>query len=366
MTGRLAFQVFFTIAYALVFAEFFTRVFSPQPMMPRFVTGSSYGVRANIAGSTYEQKTEEVSVEVRINSQGFRSDKIYTPYPEEGVCRIAIFGDSFFMGYETEIENSFAGQLENILASRGVASEVVNFAVSGFGTAENLVVLKERGLSFNPDVIIFEWQETDFGDNVRSGLYRLQDGAPVRAAATYLPAIEVRDSLMKFGLYRWLISNSHFYSAIREATAGMVKDLLLLRASSDEGNKSRPGAVNEKRESGRLPYRDELSVALLKESYELSGERNIVFAVVDVPRRISRVRFVSSIDKIEGLLPADLTVVKPLEAFLGNASPDTKIYYEKGAGHLTPLGNSLLADRVAGIFENGHFVEKCRAKSLSD
>lgn len=359
----MAFRALITIAYALVFAEFFTRVFSPQPMMPRFVTGSSYGVRANIAGATYRQKTEEVSVEIRINSQGFRSDEVYAPYPEEGVCRIAIFGDSFFMGYETEIEDSFAGQLVTKLASHDVRSEVVNFAVSGFGTAEDLVVLKAQGLSFNPDVIIFEWQETDFGDNVRSGLYKLNDGVLVRAAETYLPAIEVRDSLMQYSLYRWLISNSQFYSAIREATAGMVKDLLLLRAARDEDNKPKPETTNSRQESGQLSYRNQLSVALLRAAHELSGEGGIEFAIVDVPRRLSRIRFVPSIDKIGEMLPEDLTVVSPLEAFLEHADPDTKIYYEKGAGHLTPLGNSLLAASVQTVFRNQRFTGKCRLRT---
>ena len=350
----------------LVFAEVFTRVFSPQPMMPRFVTGSTYGVRANIPGAIYRQETEEVSVEVRINSQGFRSDKIYPPYPEQGSCRIAIFGDSFFMGYETEIENSIAGQLETKLDDLDVRAEVVNFAVSGFGTAENLVVLQEKALSFHPDVVLFEWQETDLGDNVRSGLYKLQDGVLVRDATTYLPAIELRDSLMRYGVYRWLISNSQFYSAIREAAGGLVKDLLLLRASAGEDKEAEPGPDSGKKPSGQSNYRAELSVALLREAYEMASERDIEFALVEIPRRISRTRFVSSIARIEDMLPAEINVIKSLEVFLDNAGSDTKIYYEKGAGHLTPLGNSLLAEKVASAIRDQSIFGKCGSRNSPD
>ena len=125
--------------YSLVFAEAFIRVFHPRPLLPRYVTGTPWGIRGNIPHAHYWHQTPEVKVEYRINGEGMRADLEYSFEKPAGTCRIAVvFGDSFLVGYELDLNDTFTTQLEQRLRARDSMREVLNFSVSGFGTAEML------------------------------------------------------------------------------------------------------------------------------------------------------------------------------------------------------------------------------------
>src|SRR4051812_43341985 len=124
--------------YGAVFAEAFVRVVAPQPVMPRYVMATPLGIRGNIPNALYWHHTGEGAFQYQINSEGMRSGRDFPATKPPGVCRIALLGDSFFMGYEVRFEDSFAAVLEQRLNELGINVEVLNFAVSGFGTAEEL------------------------------------------------------------------------------------------------------------------------------------------------------------------------------------------------------------------------------------
>ena len=77
------------------------------------------GVRMNVPDAQYWQTTPEVQVQVRINAQGIRSDREYSYQKLENRCRILLFGDSFFMGYEVDLKDSLAYLLEQRLNVEG-------------------------------------------------------------------------------------------------------------------------------------------------------------------------------------------------------------------------------------------------------
>ena len=72
-----------------------------------------------------------------------------------------LFGDSYLVGFEVAYEDSFAYLLQQRLDAAGRHCEVINLAVSGFGTAEMLIALKEDGLRYRPDVVIFSSNASD-------------------------------------------------------------------------------------------------------------------------------------------------------------------------------------------------------------
>ena len=143
--------------YTLIFAEASVRVFDPQPLMPRYITGTAWGVRGNIPNARYWHHTPEVDVQYRINGQGLRADRDYPLTKPPGTCRIGIFGDSFLFGLEVDMTQSFADRLEKRLIERGIPPEVLNFSVGGFGTAEMLQTYEQFGRNFDLDVVIFSW-----------------------------------------------------------------------------------------------------------------------------------------------------------------------------------------------------------------
>jgi hypothetical protein len=138
-------KLFLGLVYFLIFGEIFLRIFRPQPMLPRYVCATEYGVRGNMPNMNYWHTTTEYHINIRTNSQGIRADRDIPYEKPRGVKRIVLLGDSFGMGYEVNLEDTFTRRLEVGLAAKGVNCEVVNLSVSGLGTAEELIVLENRG-----------------------------------------------------------------------------------------------------------------------------------------------------------------------------------------------------------------------------
>ncbi|WP_349645418.1 hypothetical protein [Candidatus Parabeggiatoa sp. HSG14] len=334
----------------------FVRVFNPTPLMPRYVTAAPYGVRMNVPNAQYWQTTPETQVQIRINAQGMRSDKEYPFKKAEKECRILLYGDSFFMGYEVDLKDSFTYLLEQKLNAEGYPCEVINLAVSGFGTAEMLIALQNEGLKYQPDVVIFQWHSTDLTDNVRSMLFKINaENQLVRFKANYLPAIKIRDWLSQFTVYRWLIENSQLYSAIREAAAKRIKAIL---ASIRQPNKAITGKVKKRKNV----YPRRLSVSLLQEAKRISNGNNAQFGALEIPDRISRTKFVSHLSKFEPEVRKQLNMFTPISNFVEAANPEVKIYFEKGHSHLTPYGNSLLTEYFISELKATNWLKDFRIK----
>ncbi len=345
--------------YSLVFAELFLRIFSPQAILPRYVTGSDIGIRKNVGNAVYWHYTPEIEVEMRINSAGIRSDREFPFEKPEGVCRIVILGDSFFMSYEVTLENSYGSRLETRLATLGHNCEVINLAVSGFGTAESLIQLQEVGLKYDPDFVVLEWHQTDPSDNLRSGLFALENNQLVRKAASFLPAIETRDKLMEYSVYRWLIQNCHLYTAIRYNLAQFVKGILLKvkSAATSEQQIAVNDNVNTTSNVLEQPPLVDLDSSLVNKIAEVAKTNNAKTLLLDIPWKRFDEKIVSSFDQLIGKTSADVLKLSPVADFEQLLTENVKLYYVKGHKHFTPVGYDVLArisaEKIAGLLASG-------------
>ncbi len=347
------------IVYTIVFSELFIRLLAPQPIFPRYVTGTPWGVRGNIPGAHYWHSSPDMKVEFRINRWGMRDDRDFTLEKPPGVCRIAVFGDSFLMGYEVDLKDTFSSRLETRLRASGLNVQVLNFSVSGFGTAEMLRTYEALGRNFAPDVVIFGWNLSDLSDNVRADLYRLKNGQLVTASSTYLPSIEIQDFLMRSSIYRRIADHSHLYSLLRER-AGLTSKRLLAKMKQFRFWFS-PAASARDRGSGDQQanqYPAALATALLQKSKQEVERDDRDFVLVDIPDRLSRTAFASSFDPLSRNLRG-LKAVLPLDAFRAVAGLDHKLYYEHGEGHLTPEAVDIVARLAAGVISKSPKLAGC-------
>ena len=365
-------------AYALVFGEVFLRVFAPQPLVPRYVTGSADGIRANMPDVTFRQWTPEVDVMVHYNDAGMRDDR---PAPAlaapPGQCRVALLGDSYFVGFESDYANSFGKQLEDDLAAANTPARVLNFAVSGFGTAEDLIVLQRRVAAWKPDVVVMSWHNSDPIDNIRSGLFRVEGNRLVATGAVFLPGVDISDRLMQVPGYRWLIENSHLYSAVRERSGVAVKALLARlrgRAVAEDGDALGLSALRPPPTTDAGPGFDDsllpprragqgdarLDMALLRAARDASQAMGAHFLVFDVPIVRSRTQYFSPQALYLGDLPG-FDSVSPIADFTAAASPATKLYWEHGHLHWTPQGNRLAAAAAARAIAAREWLAGCGA-----
>lgn len=347
------------VLYALLFGEVFLRVMAPQPLMPRYVVGTGWGIRGNQPGITYRQWTPETEVMLTINSQGMRDTREHPYEAPPGTCRIALLGDSYFMGYEARLEETIAGELEAAFERRGYDLDVLNFAVSGHGTSEMILQFENLARHFSPDITVFQFHGSDYDDNIRANLHRLApDGTLVATGRTYLPAVGIRNTLEAIPAYRWMSEHSQIYAGLRENAAAFVKVLLArisLRTSAAETGEQGVDPVEE-------DVASRLTATLIAEARRITLAAGSDWYMFDVPTRRSRTEFASLLGRMD--LPPEVLArtVSVLPAFEAHAGPDTKLYYEKGHLHFTPLGNRLAAEALFELIrqDSAGILAKCK------
>lgn len=94
---------------------------------------------------------------VRINQAGMR-DQLRPVQKAPGIFRIAVLGDSFAEAVQVPIEQTFWFLLQDKLAGcdpyQGRKVEVLNFGVSGYSTAQELLTLRHRVWPYRPDLVL--------------------------------------------------------------------------------------------------------------------------------------------------------------------------------------------------------------------
>lgn len=102
-------------------------------------------------------------VPVDINSAGFRG-QLVAPDKPPGRKRIVGIGDSVMYGWGVEEEASYLSVLAEKLhaTQNGERWDIINTAVPGYNTAMEVEVLADKGLQYQPDVVIVGFVSNDF------------------------------------------------------------------------------------------------------------------------------------------------------------------------------------------------------------
>jgi hypothetical protein len=115
--------------------------------------------------------TKEGDAEVRINRDGLRDEEHPSTKPV-GELRIAVLGDSCVEALQVPLEKTFPALLERELARCPAVSsgggrkiETLNFGVSGYGTAQELLTLRHRVWKYDPDLVLLAFYS---GNDVRN------------------------------------------------------------------------------------------------------------------------------------------------------------------------------------------------------
>lgn len=117
---------------------------------------------------------KEGSAFVKINRHGFRHGSRQPEKPPRAF-RVAVLGDSFVEAFQVPDEETFCAVLEREL--NGCAAleerpvEVLNFGVSGYGTAQSLLMLKHHAWAYSPDVVLLVFFA---GNDVRNNSCELE------------------------------------------------------------------------------------------------------------------------------------------------------------------------------------------------
>lgn len=107
----------------------------------------------------------EYRTRLTTNSLGF-NDREHSVEKASGLNRVLILGDSFAETAQVPPPQSLSVLLERHLNADGLPAEVINLAMLGFGTDQELLAFRHIGVRFRPDVILlFFTPKNDIGDN---------------------------------------------------------------------------------------------------------------------------------------------------------------------------------------------------------
>jgi hypothetical protein len=120
------------------------------------------------------------NVMVHVNTLGLRGEEL--PAANHGKRRIVVYGDSFVEAEFSPVDETFAKRLEARLAADGMAVEVFNAGVVGYGPDQVCVRLETELPRLRPELVIVAIASgNDFGDLLRNKIFRLgPDGRLVR------------------------------------------------------------------------------------------------------------------------------------------------------------------------------------------
>ena len=188
------------------------RIVAPQPLSGAWLEDSGRGYLVNRPGVTATHANGDRRVEYRINDLGFRGSPV-----RSGGRRVLVLGDSATFGWLLREEDTYVSRLARAaddLWGPGTI-EFMNAAVGGWGTAEYVAYLEDRGESlpaFNEVLVFLSGDETR--RSAASGLWRLEpDGTLTRLAKRAGgPAIRAVNHLPG---YLYLIEHSHLAALVR-------------------------------------------------------------------------------------------------------------------------------------------------------
>ena len=145
-----------SILITLLCIEAFLAVFHPFKITDQLISDQYDPImgwvnKPNIIGETKLGYTVNTYFHRQHNSHGLRSLREVSYAKPPGVKRILLIGDSFFWGYGVDDDKVVSELLQKMAGDR---VEVINGAVSGYGTDQELLWLMNEGLKYKPDLVI--------------------------------------------------------------------------------------------------------------------------------------------------------------------------------------------------------------------
>src|SRR6266480_6070827 len=199
---------------------------------------------------------------VRINSDGLRDQEHSLTKPPDTI-RIAVIGDSYPEALSVSLNEAFwwvmGKKLEECDVFPGKKIEVLNFGVSGYGTAQELLTLREQVWKYSPDIVMLTvTTNNDITDNLRT--LKKTDEIPyfiykdnhltLDASFKDSRAFRLRQSgISRLG--RWLRDHSRVVQAITQGHHGFKILLSSWRARRSQKAQPSPPPAGQTPEMGQ-------------------------------------------------------------------------------------------------------------------
>ncbi len=320
----------------------------------------SYQPNCSVSSSSAEW-----DISVKMNADGLRDDEIK---PKENYdYRILMLGDSFTIGWGIDQGQTFSDLLEQKFNQNQLNVDVINGGTTSYSPLLEYLFLKEKGLKYNPDLIILNFDLSDFqNDYYYQKLARYDTSGKIIGVSTeeanFLKSIYLKVKLIKFLESPFLVLDSKFPSQT------ILGEKYFYNLDYDRYALTRENISPE----AEIKY-TETSLKYLKLIQQLALEKNITLVLVAYPygHQVSgeewakgRHNYGFEQGKIYSSRPEEILAKFAAEnniAFISlypefKASDKFPLYYPYD-GHLTPEGHQLFADSLyAKLIKNNIFT----------
>jgi hypothetical protein len=336
-----------TIAFLIGEAVIRMTIKDTVSLFPRYHTDAQYGdfkLRKIRPSSVFWHTSADGSWKFETNARGFRNRTNFEYIKPDGVVRIMSLGDSHTQGYEVRQDFTFSAVIEHYLDVKGYKTEVLNTGVSGFSTAEELAFFENEGIKYDPDFVVVGFYANDFEDNIKAGLYSLnEDGVLSVAKTEHIPGVKIQNAIYSVPMVAWLGENSYFYSVLFNTTWQYFK----IKLAKDAAEAVVEYAIPTTEENST--YEIELSVALLDRLHRFCDARGIRLIILDIPKLSGESSFPPAIkDKIHELSDGYVDSSALLAEYVNVA----ELHRPNGHRHISEFTHAILGVNAAGQIES--------------
>jgi lysophospholipase L1-like esterase len=283
----------------------------------------------------------EFTSEVALNARGFR-DRDPGPKPP-GAHRLLVLGDSIAWGYGVEAPERFADRLPALLAARGRAVDVVNLAVSGYGTDQEYLLFRAEGAAYCPDVVLVGLYANDVLENAAAtqGRYpkpyfETAAGGDLRLANVPVPRVDWTAPAPEAG-------------GIRTALRRDLRLYAALAALRESARRWSSGAAAHPAPPAPAAAGAELTGRLLARLDEEARRAGARILVVALPAAAG-MPGLGAVAARAGV-PALLDLPERFRAAAGE-----RLYYRLDGDHWTPAAHRLAAEGIADALARGPWL----------
>jgi hypothetical protein len=185
-------------------------------------TGASWGdrfVHHPVLGWENRPGTrDDRGATVTIQPSGIRRSRPLSGGPD--AQRIVMIGDSFTFGDEVGDTETTAHRLDQLLPN----TEVIDLGVPGYGQDQALLMFRERGAAYAPEVVLFGWVDADLDRNVYDHYLSRKPRFEVEGDRLRLTGVPVPDRAALEALDPWRFRAWDVVSAIWQTQRPAARD----------------------------------------------------------------------------------------------------------------------------------------------
>lgn len=267
--------------------------------------------------------------DVRTDSRGLRGPELESPKPE-GVRRVVFVGDSVVFGWGVEEEHTFVVRSAEELSERtGTRWQAVNAGHMFHDSVQELGVLREVGLAYEPDLVLLVFVDNDVVST--RAIIQAGGGEAVAGGATDPEARKTLALARRLGRLRPYMPYT---------TAALEQVLVRERAIGQSGSVAQAEVLGFDLEAAWAACR-----AALLEMRRLCTEAGARFAILDYYSTAQLAEFCD-----EHTIPYASIAFTDEEKARGIAN-------SRSDAHANPLGHRLLTEHIVEALERLELVE---------